>query len=235
MPLTKPLDDLGTCLVTGAAGFLGSHLVRGLLDEGYSVRAVIRNTPLELEHPNLEIARGELEDAPRMLELCQGIDTVFHTAAHLALLGGSAASAAYRQTAYDTNVGGVENLVAACHAQGVSRFVHTSSIDVCFNAEENVEMDSNTPIRYQHELPLYRDQDRRGESRPGSERRTGFIDDLSETRRNLRTRQQPHAGRDVRAGDQRAGSSRRLGSRARCTITFTSIIWCMRRSSPPST
>ncbi len=145
MSITEPLDDLGTCLVTGAAGFLGSHLVRRLLDEGYPVRAVIRNTPLDLEHPKLEIVQGEIEDAPRMLELCQGIDTVFHTAAHLALLGGSAASAAYRQTAYDANVGGVENLVAACYAQGVSRFVHTSSIDVCFNSEENLEMNGNTP------------------------------------------------------------------------------------------
>jgi UDP-glucose 4-epimerase len=74
-----PLNDLGTCLVTGAAGFLGSHLVQGLLDEGYSVRAVIRNTPLTLEHPKLEIVKGDIEDAPRMLELCQGIDTVFIT------------------------------------------------------------------------------------------------------------------------------------------------------------
>jgi 3beta-hydroxy-delta5-steroid dehydrogenase/steroid delta-isomerase len=145
MSPTKPLDHLGTCLVTGAAGFLGSHLVRGLLDEGYSVRALIRNTPLELEHPNLEIVRGEVEDADRMTEVCEGIDTVFHTAAHLALLGGKAAPAAYRQAAYDANVGGVENLIAACVAQGVSRFVHTSSIDVCFNSEEDLEMDEHTP------------------------------------------------------------------------------------------
>jgi len=142
---TTPLDDLGTCLVTGAAGFLGSHLVQGLLHEGYSVRALIRNTPLELEHPKLEIVKGEVEDAARMSEVCQGVDTVFHTAAHLALLGGSAASASYREVAYDANVGGVENLIAACRAQGVSRFVHTSSIDVCFNSEENLEMDSSTP------------------------------------------------------------------------------------------
>lgn len=145
MPSTKPLEDLGACLVTGAAGFLGSHLVRGLLDEGYSVRAIIRNTPLKLEHPKLEIVRGEVEDAERMMEACEGVDTVFHTAAQLALLGGSAASETYRQAAYDANVGGVENLICACHAQGVSRFVHTSSIDVCFNSEVNVEMDEHTP------------------------------------------------------------------------------------------
>lgn len=145
MSTAGPLDDLGTCLVTGAAGFLGSHLVRGLLDEGCCVRALIRNTPLELEHPQLDVIRGEIEDADRMMEACEGIDTVFHTAARLALLGGSAASAAYRQAAYDTNVGGVENLVRACQARGVGRFVHTSSIDVCFNSEVNTEMDGGTP------------------------------------------------------------------------------------------
>jgi 3beta-hydroxy-delta5-steroid dehydrogenase/steroid delta-isomerase len=141
----QPLADLGRCLVTGAAGFLGSHLVQALLDEGYSVRAVIRNTPLELDHPKLEVVRGEVEDADRMLEVCEGVNTVFHTAAHLALLGGAAASDAYRQAAYDANVGGVENLIRACVARGVSRFVHTSSIDVCFNSEENIDMDEHTP------------------------------------------------------------------------------------------
>ncbi len=145
MPTNESLDDLGTCLVTGAAGFLGSNLVRGLLGEGYRVRAVIRNTPLQLEHANLEIIRGEVEDADRMMKACEGIDTVFHTAAQLALLGGSAASEAYRRSAYDANVVGVENLIGACHAQGVRRFVHTSSIDVCFNSEVNTAMDEHTP------------------------------------------------------------------------------------------
>jgi 3beta-hydroxy-delta5-steroid dehydrogenase/steroid delta-isomerase len=120
-------------------------LVKALLDEGCAVRAVIRNTPLELEHPNLEIVRGVVEDAERMMAFCDGIDTVFHTAAHLALLGGSAASEEYRKAAYDANVGGVENLISACLAQGVSRFVHTSSIDVCFNSEVDIEMDEHTP------------------------------------------------------------------------------------------
>lgn len=139
------MAELGRCLVTGAAGFLGSHLVQALLDEGCSVRAVIRNTPLELEHPRLEIVRGAVEDADRMVEVCEGIDTVFHTVAQLSLLGGKAASKSYRQSAYAANVGGVENLLNACLVQGVSRFVHTSSIDVCFNSEVNTVMDENTP------------------------------------------------------------------------------------------
>ena len=139
------MPELGTCLVTGAAGFLGSNLVRELLQEGVQVRALIRNTPLELEHPNLEIVRGSVEDAERMRELCEGVDTLFHTAAFLAMLGGSAASGPYRERAYAANVGGVENLLAGCEAHGVRRFVHTSSIDVCFDSRVDMNIDEHTP------------------------------------------------------------------------------------------
>ena len=145
MSQPEPLSELGTCLVTGAAGFLGSHLVKALLDEGHSVRAVIRNTLLELEHPNLEIVRGRVEDAELMMAFCEGIDTVFHTAAHLALLGGSGTTEKYRNVAYDANVGGVDNLIRGCLAHGVSRFVHTSSIDVCFNSEVDLHINELTP------------------------------------------------------------------------------------------
>ena len=86
-----------------------------------------------------------VEDADRMMEFCEGIDTAFHTAAQLALLGGNGASDAYRQSAYAANVGGVENLIRACLAHRASRFVHTSSIDVCFNSEVNTEMNEHTP------------------------------------------------------------------------------------------
>ena len=86
--------DPGYCLVTGAAGFTGSHLVKALLDSGYKVRALVRNTPLQLEHENLQCFKGDIQSASQMAQACDGIDTVFHTAAFIATLGGIPAAAA---------------------------------------------------------------------------------------------------------------------------------------------
>lgn len=80
-----------------------------------------------------------------MLAVCEGVDCVFHTAANMALLGGRAATESYRRAAYATNVEGTKNIIAACQQRGVRRLVHTSSIDVCFNMEEDVHVDSRTP------------------------------------------------------------------------------------------
>ena len=132
-------------LVTGAAGFFGRHLVAQLLQQGCRVRALVRNTPLEMEHPNLECFAGDVQDAAAMHRACEGVDTVFHTAAWIALLGGSAASEDYRARAYAINVDGARNLIEACREQQVSRLVHTSSVDVCFDGIEDLHMDENTP------------------------------------------------------------------------------------------
>ncbi len=132
-------------LVTGAAGFLGSHLVRTLLEAGRPVRALIHSTPLPIEHPGLECCSGDVRDAAAMQAACTGVGTVFHTAAFIATLGGCAVSDEYRDRAFAINVGGVRNLLDACRAQGVARFVHTSSVDVCFNHVEDLHMDEHTP------------------------------------------------------------------------------------------
>ena len=137
--------DLGCCLVTGAAGFTGSHLVKALLESGHKVRALVRNTPLQLEHENLECFKGDIQSAPQMAQACNGIDTVFHTAAFIATLGGSGVSKKYRDQAFAINVDGTRNVIAACQDNGVKRLIHTSSVDVCFNSEEDLHMDENTP------------------------------------------------------------------------------------------
>jgi len=137
--------DLGRCLVTGAAGFVGKHLVAALLERGLQVRALVRNTPLEMNHPNLECFSGDIRNASQILKACEGVDTVFHTAAMIATLGGRAVTREYREQAYAINVAGTDNIVKACREQGVHRLIHTSSVDTCFNATEDLHMDENTP------------------------------------------------------------------------------------------
>ena len=137
--------DLGYCLVTGAAGFTGKRLVEALLEKGCRVRALIRSTPLELEHENLDCCSGDVQNEEQMQLACTDIDTVFHTAAFIATLGGSGASEEYRNKAYAINVEGAQNIIRACNSNGVKRLIHTSSVDVCFNSKEDLHMDENTP------------------------------------------------------------------------------------------
>ncbi len=83
------LSQLGVCLVTGAAGFLGRNIVRRLLDEGLTVRALIRKTPLNIEDEKLRCIHGDVSNLDDLLKSCDGVDTVFHTAALVSLLGGA--------------------------------------------------------------------------------------------------------------------------------------------------
>ncbi len=93
---------------------------------------------MDLEHQNLEYLSGNIQNAEQMAQACSGVDTVFHTAAFIATLGGSGASSSYRNQAYAINVDGTNNIIKACQDKGVRRLIHTSSVDVCFNGEEDL-------------------------------------------------------------------------------------------------
>jgi dihydroflavonol-4-reductase len=111
-------------LVTGAAGLIGAHLVRSLLDRGHAVRALVRDGSRRAAWAGLpvEVFATDLMDAGRALDLaCAGCDVVFHTAATFAYSG--IAASELRATA----VGGTENVLAACARMGVPRVVVTSS------------------------------------------------------------------------------------------------------------
>lgn len=138
-------SELGVCLVTGAAGFVGARLVRALLDHGLTVRALINRTALPLAHPRLTLVPASVSDRAALDAACAGVDTVFHAAAKIALLGGPFVRAAYRDAAVEVNVRGTRNLLDAAQAAGARRFVYTSSVDVCFEPGHQPEMREDAP------------------------------------------------------------------------------------------
>jgi len=144
---TQPIaiSELGVCLVTGAAGFLGRNLVRRLLDEGLQVRALIRKTPLLIEDENLQSVRGDVSNADDLLSAFGGVDTVFHTAALISLLGGSTMRKSYRDAAWRVNVTGTENVIEACASARAKRLIYTSSVDVCFEGKPLPNMNESLP------------------------------------------------------------------------------------------
>jgi UDP-glucose 4-epimerase len=127
---------MSKALVTGAGGFIGSHLVERLAAEGYSVRALYRynsaNSRGWLDQVpgglpgNVEAVAGDIRDPFQVAGLVKGVDVVFHLAALIGIPYSYAAPASY----VETNVGGTLNLLMACMAAGGKRFVHTSTSEV---------------------------------------------------------------------------------------------------------
>ena len=137
-----------SALVTGAGGFIGSHLTALLLQEGWRVRALVhyngagRHGWLEgREHPALEVVMGDVNDPAQMRTVAQGCDTIFHLAALIAIPYSYVAPHSYVQT----NVVGTLNLLEAARQAGVGRFIHTSTSETYGTARY-------TPIDEQHPL-----------------------------------------------------------------------------------
>ena len=106
-----------TLAVTGGTGFVGQHLLRIALEQGYDVRALTRGW----KPPEDEIAwvDGALDRPDALLKLCAGADAVVHIAG---LISGS-------KEAFDTvNVGGTAAMIDAARKGGVRRFIHISSL-----------------------------------------------------------------------------------------------------------
>lgn len=113
-------------LVTGAAGFLGGHLVDMLLERGDEVRALVR--PIEdvkrlQELKRVEIVHGDLTDPESLKQAVKDIECVYNVAAKTGPWGPE-------QLYWNVNVRGVVDLVEAAMEAGVRRVVHTSSITV---------------------------------------------------------------------------------------------------------
>jgi 3beta-hydroxy-delta5-steroid dehydrogenase/steroid delta-isomerase len=125
--------DLGRVLVTGGSGFVGTNLVTELLDRGHEVRSFDRAPSPLPEHTRLQTVVGDITNVDDVATAVAGIDTVFHTAAIIDLMGGGSAPA--RARSFDVNVGGTEKLVHAAKAAGAKRFVYTASNSVVMGGQ----------------------------------------------------------------------------------------------------
>ncbi len=110
-------------LVTGATGFLGHHLTRRLVKDGYDVRILKeKKASLDLiEDLKLEIIEGDIRDFEVVKEAVRGCEIVFHLAALISYWD------KLNPLQYEINVVGTENVVRACLEEKVKRLIHVSS------------------------------------------------------------------------------------------------------------
>jgi len=113
-----------TTLVTGAAGFLGSHVARQLVARGDEVRVLLRasSTNRAIADLSLEYVTGDLRDPASLDRAMKGVKRVFHVAADYRLW------AKRKQDIYDSNVGGTKNLLDAARRAGVEQLIYTSTV-----------------------------------------------------------------------------------------------------------
>jgi nucleoside-diphosphate-sugar epimerase len=123
----KPVDPSreNVCLVTGATGFIGGSLTRRLVQEGYSVRCLVRassDTSL-LDKQDVQIAVGDLTSARSLAHAVEGCHYVFHC-------GALVSDWATKEEIVRTNVEGTRSLLNASVDASVQRFVHFSTTDI---------------------------------------------------------------------------------------------------------
>lgn len=134
-------------LVTGADGFIGSHLTELLLSEGYKVRALSVYNSFNywgwldgISHPNLEVINGDVRDPNFCREAAKGCDTIFHLAALIAIPYSYIAPDSY----IDTNIKGTLNICQAARDMGVGRVIVTSTSEV-YGTAKYVPIDEEHP------------------------------------------------------------------------------------------
>jgi NAD dependent epimerase/dehydratase len=139
-------------LVTGAGGFIGSHLVERLVGLGERVRALVEYDPLGSwgwldESPvrdDLEVRAGDVRDPDSVRAAVAGVETVFHLAALIAIPYSYEAPQSY----VETNVLGTLNVLRAARDGGVGLVVHTSTSEV-YGTARHVPIDEAHPLQAQ--------------------------------------------------------------------------------------
>lgn len=134
-------------LITGASGFLGSHIVDRCLAQGDSVRVLVREgSDLSylkyLPQDQLDFVEGDLSDRSNLAVLhkaAENVDVVYHSAARVLDYGS-------RRDFYETNVRGTQRLVEAAKACGVKRFIFVGSPSACMDLKDQLDVDESYPF-----------------------------------------------------------------------------------------
>jgi NAD dependent epimerase/dehydratase len=137
--------------ITGADGFIGSHLTETLVRQGADVTALAQYNSFDTHgwldniaediQKSLRLERGDVRDAQQMARLCQDQEIIFNLAALITIPYSYEAASSY----VETNVRGAVNLLEAARQHGVSRFIQTSTSEVYGTAQF-------TPITEEHPL-----------------------------------------------------------------------------------
>lgn len=132
------MNQLSTCLVTGASGGLGSALVERLRQERARVRALVRRLP-SAANDGIEFVRGDLADADAVDRAVQGATTVFHA--------GATMKGTWPEHQAGT-IDGTRHVLAACRRHQVGKLIHVSSMSVIqwAGAEPYAPVDETTPL-----------------------------------------------------------------------------------------
>ncbi len=141
-------------LVTGAGGFIGSHLAEQLVMSGANVRAFVRYNSradpglLNLASPDIlsqmEIIAGDLRDSHAIDQAVEGMDLVFHLGALISI----PYSYQHPREVVETNITGTLNVLLACLKHGAARMIHTSTSEV-YGTARRVPIDEEHPLQGQ--------------------------------------------------------------------------------------
>ena len=140
--------------VSGADGFIGSHLVERLVKEGAKVRAFVYYNSFGhrgwLDHAepevmkNVDVFPGDIRDPNRVKEAISGCEIVFHLASLIGIPYSYSAPYSY----VETNIGGALNVLNACRFMAVEKIVHTSTSEV-YGTAQYAPIDEAHPLQGQ--------------------------------------------------------------------------------------
>lgn len=141
-----------TLLITGAAGFVGSAVVRVALQQGFRVRALVRSSSsrLNLRDLDIEIVEGDMRDQEAMLRAMEGVEGLFHVAADYRLW-----SPKPEEIEYNNRVG-TECVMRAALRHRVARVVYTSSVATLHVDGQTVAADETMPLTVDQAIGAYK-------------------------------------------------------------------------------